>query len=368
MGLAPLEDAELPLSYSCRARGKREAPRASRCGVCVLVLLAAAAMTALPLAAPAQPPLGGGASLVKPWDSFFSVAFLPSGKCYVVGTEGALLTSTDGGQNWERRAIAERGDLSWSDLYSIRFASDGQTGWIGGEGGLILKTTDGGVTWTPQPSSTTENIFRIAVVDPRTAYASGTNGLLMGTTDGGAHWQLQTLKSGLIFLDIAFADAQNGWAVGEFETIMHTADGGKTWAPQMGGKRADFKLPALFAIRFSDAQHGWASGQGGTLLRTDNGGATWQSVTAPSASPIYSVAYVGGTSSSAPSELWGSGEGGALLRVALGGGAAPAVQTPTVFSLADLAFHGNNGVAVGLGGTIVHTGDGGAHWEVVTGK
>ena len=205
-----------------------------------------------------------------------------------------LLTSTDGGQNWERRAIAERGDLSWFDLYSIRFANDGQTGWIGGESGLILKTTDGGQTWSPQTSGTTENIFRIAVVDPQTAYASGTNGLLMGTTDGGAHWQVQTLKSGLIFLDIAFADAQNGWAVGEFETIMHTADGGKTWTPQMGGKRANFKLPALFAIRFSDAQHGWAAGQGGTLLRTDNGGATWQSVTAPSASPMYSVVYVAG--------------------------------------------------------------------------
>jgi photosystem II stability/assembly factor-like uncharacterized protein len=44
------------------------------------------------------------------------------------------------------------------------------------------------------------------------------------------------------------------------------------------------------------------------------------------------------------------------------------VQTPTVFDLADIAFNGKNGVAVGLGGTIAHTADGGAHWEVVTGK
>jgi photosystem II stability/assembly factor-like uncharacterized protein len=357
-----------PVSDSDQARGRERTPRASRWGLSALVLVAAAVMFVLPVTAPAQPPEGGGASLVKPWDSFFSVAFLPSGKCYAIGTEGMLLTSTDGGQSWERRAIAERGDLSWFDLYSIRFANDGQTGWIGGESGLILKTTDGGQTWATQTSGTTENIFRIAVADPRTAYASGTNGLLMGTTDGGAHWQVQNLKSGLIFLDIAFADAQNGWAVGEFETIMHTADGGKTWTPQMGGKRANFKLPALFATRFSDAQHGWVAGQGGTLLRTDNGGATWQSVTAPSASPMYSVVYVGGASSAAPSELWGSGEGGALLRVGLAGGAAPTVQTPTVFDLADIAFNGKNGVAVGLGGTIVHTGDGGAHWEVVTGK
>ncbi len=370
MGLVSPEKAELPASHSDQARGKEQTPRALRCSLSALVLMAAAVMLVFPIAVAAAPaPAADNSSnLARPWDSFFSVAYLPSGKCYVVGAEGALLTSTDGGQNWQRRAIAERGDLSWSDLYSIRFASDGQTGWIGGEGGLILKTTDGGQTWNPQTSGTTENIFRIAVVDPRTAYASGSNGLLMGTTDGGAHWQSQTLKSGLIFMDIAFADAQNGWAVGEFETIMHTVDGGKTWTAQMGGKRANFKLPALFAISFSDAQHGWAAGQGGTLLRTDNGGATWQPFASPSASPMYSVAYAGGTSGSAPSELWGSGEGGVLLGVGLGGAAAPVVKTPTVFDLADVAFNGQNGVAVGLGGTIVHTANGGAHWEVVTGK
>jgi photosystem II stability/assembly factor-like uncharacterized protein len=57
-----------------------------------------------------------------------------------------------------------------------------------------------------------------------------------------------------------------------------------------------------------------------------------------------------------------------LIRIALEGAGAPTVRTPTVFNLADLAFQGRNGVAVGLGGTIVHTADGGAHWQVVTGK
>jgi photosystem II stability/assembly factor-like uncharacterized protein len=352
--------------------GKEQLSRVNRRCVPAFVLLATAAMFVamfvLTAVAGAAPTGDSGATLARPWDSFFSIAFLPSGKCYAVGAEGALLTSSDGGESWQRREIAERGDLSWSDLYSIRFASDGQTGWIGGEGGLVLKTTDGGLNWNPQPSRTTENIFRIVVVDSQTAYAAGTNGLLMGTTDGGAHWQPQIFKGGFIFFDVAFVDAHNGWAVGEFETIIHTFDGGKTWAAQMGGKRADFKLPALFAVRFTDAQHGWVAGQGGTLLRTDNGGATWQPFVAPSMSPMYSVTYVGGAPGSAPTELWGSGEGGALIRIALEGAGAPTVRTPTVFNLADLAFQGRNGVAVGLGGTIVHTADGGAHWQVVTGK
>lgn len=327
----------------------------------------AAALLASP-SAHAGPVANAPVSVVEPWDSFFSVAFVPSGECYVVGAEGAMLTSIDGGRHWKRSAIAERGDLSWWDLHSIRFAPDGRTGWIGGENGLILKSTDGGRTWNAQASGTNENIFRITVVDAQTAFASGTNGLLMSTTDGGQHWQLHTQKGGLIFFDISFANANDGWTVGEFETILHTADGGKTWAPQMGGQRSNFKLPALFAIRFADARHGWAAGQGGTLLRTDDGGSTWQTVNEPSAAPMYSIVYVGNGPNSAPEELWGSGDGGALMHVGLKSDGSPAVQTPTVFSLSDVAFNGTNGVAVGLGGTIVHSSDSGAHWTVVTGK
>ncbi len=349
-----------------RSASRERSRRVQLCESAVALVAVMAALFASPLAR-AAPVANVPVSVVEPWDSFFSVAFTPSGRCYVVGAEGAMLTSTDGGRHWKRSAIAERGDLSWWDLHSIRFAPDGLTGWIGGENGLILKSTDGGQTWNAQTSGTNENIFRIAVVDSKTAFASGTGGLLMGTTDGGQHWQMQTQKSGLIFFDLSFTDANDGWAVGEFETILHTADGGKTWNPQMGGKRANFKLPALFAISFRDAQHGWAAGQGGTLLRTENGGSTWQTVNTSSASPMYSVVYFGGAANSASQELWGSGDGGALLHVELNGG-APAVQTPTVFSLSDVAFNGNNGVAVGLGGTIVHTADGGAHWMVVTGK
>src|SRR5262249_31081228 len=124
MGSVSLRRAELPALHSDQARDKEQAPRASRHCAWALILLVATATTTLPVATPAQPPESVGGNLVKPWDAFFSVACLPSGKCYVVGTEGALLTSKDSGRTWERRSIAERGDLSWFDLYSIRFAND----------------------------------------------------------------------------------------------------------------------------------------------------------------------------------------------------------------------------------------------------
>jgi photosystem II stability/assembly factor-like uncharacterized protein len=368
MGPGSTEDSALPVLRPGRQRSISGTSRVRQSRAAALVLaLAALALPAIALGA--EPAAAArGASIIRSWDSFYSVAFVPSGKCYVIGAEGALLASSDGGQSWQRREIARRGDLSWSDLYSIRFAADGRNGWISGEGGLILRTTDGGENWNPQTSGTTENLFRIAVVDAQTAFAAGSNGVLMGTTDGGAHWQVQMLKSGLTMFDIAFADAQDGWAVGEFETIIHTSDGGKTWAPQMGGKRANFRSPALFAVRFADAQHGWVTGQGGTVLRTDDGGKSWQTFAAPSEAPMYGVTYVGGAPGATPTQLWGAGDGGTLMRVMLEGALAPTVQQPTVFSLSDIAIHGQDGVAVGLSGTILRTADGGAHWQLVSGK
>jgi photosystem II stability/assembly factor-like uncharacterized protein len=178
---------------------------------------------------------------------------------------------------------------------------------------------------------------------------------------------MQTLKSQLTMFDIAFGDTHNGWAVGEFQTIIHTSDAGQTWAAQMGGKRANFRLPALFAVRFTSAQDGWVAGQGGSLFRTDDGGRSWQPVAAPTSAPIYGLAYMGGNSAIGPLELWGAGDGGTLMRVAL---SAPGctIQQPTVFSLNDLAFHGQDGVAVGLSGTILRTSDSGGHWQLVSGK
>src|SRR6516164_1501373 len=243
--------------------------------------------------------------VIRPSDSFYSVAFLPSGKCYVVGSQGILLGSSDLGRAWRRRNIAERGDLSWLDLYSIRFAADGEHGWISGESGLILQTHDGGQTWNRQSSGTTENLFRLGVVDAEVAFATGTNGVLMRTVDGGARWQAQTLKSQLTMFDIAFSDVRNGWAVGEFQTIIHTADAGETWAAQMGGKRANFRLPALFAVSFTSALQGWVAGQGGSLFRTDDGGKTWQTVAAPTSAPMYGLAYSGANTARRTLELWG---------------------------------------------------------------
>jgi photosystem II stability/assembly factor-like uncharacterized protein len=301
---------------------------------------------------------------VRPWDSLYSVTVLPSGKWLSVGAEGVLLMSTDGGKKWSRRRLAKRGDLSWYDLFSIRFAGDGKTGYIGGEHGIVLKTDDAGESWTEQKTGTQELIFRVVPVDAQHAAAAGSNGLLMWTDDGGQNWHSQTFKNGITFFDVAFTDPRNGWAVGEFATIAHTADGGKTWQLQAGGDRSKFRLPAYMTAIFKDAQHGWAAGQGGVIVGTDDGGANWKPVTSSTDLALY-ASLVPGTSGDT---LWVAGDEGVLIRMSTTGAAAPVVSRPTFSSLTEVAFAGEVGITVGTDGTLLRSEDGGKTWHAMESK
>ena len=73
------------------------------------------------------------------------VFFLDDKKGWVVGSNGAVLSTNDAGINWQPKASGTK-----SQLNSIQFLSDGLHGWIAGNDGLILSTADGGETWIHQ--------------------------------------------------------------------------------------------------------------------------------------------------------------------------------------------------------------------------
>src|SRR5574341_1193873 len=77
-----------------------------------------------------------------------------------------------------------------------------KVGWAVGYDGSIVHTVNGGGTWTPQTSGTTEPLFGIACVDVQVCWAVG------GTPDD-------------------FTPTQ---------VILHTTDGGASWSPQSGDR------------------------------------------------------------------------------------------------------------------------------------
>ena len=74
----------------------------------------------------------------------------------VVGREGIILRTSDGGKLWTDQASGTN-----AVLFDVSF-TDGYTGTIAGLGGTILRTTDGGSSWISQTSGTAEALFGIS--------------------------------------------------------------------------------------------------------------------------------------------------------------------------------------------------------------
>lgn len=73
------------------------------------------------------------------------------------------------------------------------FFLDAKTGWMVGVNGEIFKTGDGGVSWTRQNSGINATLTFVRFLDAQTGWAMGDFGALLRTKDGGATWQLSKL-------------------------------------------------------------------------------------------------------------------------------------------------------------------------------
>lgn len=164
-------------------------------------------------------------------------------------------------------------NLSYS-LNDISFAGK-NIGNIVGDNGIILKTIDGGETWTSQSVNTTSSLKSVFLVDSSNRVAVGDNGTIIKTTNGGKDWIVLSVVTNYHLKDVVFIDSLVGIIVGTFGTILKTTDGGMNWNQKPGGD--DYYL---YGVDFADEKNGVAVGDygwwsSGIILRTSDGGETW---------------------------------------------------------------------------------------------
>jgi photosystem II stability/assembly factor-like uncharacterized protein len=184
---------------------------------------------------------------------------------WVVNYETVLIT-TNGGAAWQPVNI----DI-WAP-WSVYFINE-SIGWIVGDQGKVIKTTDGGNTWVNQISNTDGDLNDVEFIDETHGWAVGTDwisgwqSLILRTLDGGVTWDPLVIYDGQTLYSVSFTDTLNGWACGSYGTIFHTDDGGITWDSQ--------ESPSsnyLIKIHFVTENIGWATGSSGTIIKTINGG------------------------------------------------------------------------------------------------
>jgi photosystem II stability/assembly factor-like uncharacterized protein len=190
--------------------------------------------------------------------------FISNQKGWVVGANGHILHTNDGGQSWEKQ------DSGFYIPLKKVFFFNAYIGWAVGNGGTIIKTIDGGRNWNLVERITHYDFESVFFLDELNGFVVGRGGILLRTVDGGENWTFQETGVTRWLYNIYFLDNKNGWIVGAFGTILKTNNGGLSWTSQ------SFKtFDHIYAVHFSDKDNGWVVGSNNLILKTVNGGANW---------------------------------------------------------------------------------------------
>ena len=290
---------------------------------------------------------------------------------------------------WEKQ---RSGTFAW--LRAVFFV-DERRGWAAGNKGALLSTADGGKTWVVRKRPTEDALRDIFFQDAETGWLVCERSMfspmekdesvsyLLKTTDGGETWRRVEVTRGadvdVKLAGVRFAGREHGWVYGEMGALFVTSDGGGSWARQRVPTRH-----LLLGATFLDARTGWLSGGGMTVLKTSDGGATWRAgaVFLPAAQQeevkvrslgqyhvdLDEQRQAGGRRLNAvwfatPQQGWAVGGGGVILSTSDGGATWRPQQSGVGDDLHDVKFFdAREGWAVGSGGALLHTDDGGRSW------
>lgn len=196
----------------------------------------------------------------------------------VVGLEGEVFYTNDGGETWNAAS-----EVPLSDFYAIHF-SDASNGWAVGNEGTVLETSDGGKSWDQNAFGHQTTLRDVFFIDENRGWISSNEGTIYHTVDGGLNWEeFDSGSSSEEFESIHFYDESNGIAVGQDRfrdevLIYYTSDGGESWTLS---RDIPFFQGELNDIHMVGPDEAWVVGgegdhnKDGKILHTTNGGESW---------------------------------------------------------------------------------------------
>jgi len=299
------------------------------------------------------------------------------------------------------------------ELTAVCFLSD-QLGWVVGNQGLVLHTADGGGTWNPQPTGVACRLRSVWFVDAKHGWAVGgesipasqrSRSVVLRTVDGGATWQREATPLLPALRQVRFTSPQEGWVVGDASAfapsgLAFSRDGGRTWSPaggtaaqgilcaafavpQLGvvataagdlqiasgrvlreGATARFGMQSIRKLAIAPDGRGWCVGDGGIVQRTSDGGAAWQSAGVEAALPAVAQCDWKSVATAGPNVWIVGSPGSVVLHSPDDGQTWQLLPTGNPLPLNDVVFvNDRRGWAVGALGTILQTDDAGRTWR-----
>jgi len=181
----------------------------------------------------------------------------------VVGDNGTVFVTTNGGTNW----VSKNSSTSLQ-LRGAGFAG-GSTFYAVGDDGAAVKSTDDGNTWTTLNAGTTERLLCVAAVD-QNVWVGARDGLMLFSNNGGTSFTSMSNPATDDIKDIQFINGSIGFAGGSNSFFMYTSNGGTNWTSRSAGIQV-----GLNGIHFVNQNEGWVVGGAGSLYSTTNAGLNW---------------------------------------------------------------------------------------------
>lgn len=253
--------------------------------IAAAVIIAAAARPALAASSGFVDPLSVPAAMSPLAAKSLLQAVTRAGdRLVAVGQRGHILVSLDNGATWKQSKVPVS-----SDLTAVYFVSD-RKGWVVGHDGVVLNTTDGGDSWSLQFDGWRANDRLVEHLEHRAAAAPGSAEIKQLLEDAKRYKEQGADKP---FLDVWFADENNGYVVGAYNLIFRTDDGGRNWQPWFDCTDNP-KLFNLYAIR--PAAGGlYIAGEGGLVLKLDADAQRFRALTVPYKGSFFGI--IGGRDS-----------------------------------------------------------------------
>lgn len=152
-----------------------------------------------------------------------SVYFTDSISAYIVGDNGTILKTTNGGTEWNQ--INNQIQVNIYDAYF----SDMNNGIIICDSGKIFNTNNAGIDWIEKSLGINDKLSSLEFIDTLNGYIVGKNGLILKTSDGGKNWVSIGSSSFLELRDLSFINKDLGFIVGRSHKFRKTTDGGNNW-------------------------------------------------------------------------------------------------------------------------------------------
>ena len=201
-----------------------------------------------------------------------------SREVWVVGSEGLIMNTNDGGDIWTHVDVSEVAD--GVSFYTISIVDN--IIWIGGEVGTVIFSDDGGATW--ETSSLPEDshnyiIQGIFAVTHDIVYAVGNKsvppaGIVLRTEDGGETWERIELPNEYNYhgwIGVKATDENHVVIFGGQGHYVVTANGGSQWVT--GGPLFPHDINSLVML---DKSHYWAACDFDKIIITDDSGISWR--------------------------------------------------------------------------------------------